>query len=197
MSDRSQTTDIAFTPAVRAMQQRLGTRDRMEAMAQRRGFQTEITPDLAAFIAARDSVFLATATAEGQPYIQHRGGEPGFLAVVDDHTLRFDDLPGNSQYLTLGNLSENDRVHVFLIDYETRIRIKIWGKARILNAEGHRQIEIVVAAWDRNCAKHLPSLYAAGTMSRVTEQLTGRIAELEAALARCEAHRSACPPSRD
>lgn len=183
MTDRSHTTEVAFTPAVLAMQERLGTRARMAAMTQRRGFRTEITPDLAAFIAQRDSFFLATATAAGQPYIQHRGGAPGFLAVVDGRRLRFDDLPGNSQFLTLGNLSENDRVHLFLIDHETQARIKIWGRARVLDPEGHRQIEIEVTAWDSNCAQHIPLRYSEATVARVTETLTRRIAELEAALA--------------
>jgi hypothetical protein len=182
MDDRSHTTDVAFTPAVRAMQERLGTRAQMAAMAQRRGFRTEITPDLAAFIAQCDSFFLATATADGQPYIQHRGGAPGFLEVAGPRCLRFDDLPGNRQFITLGNLAENDRVHLFLIDHETRTRIKIWGRARVLDPEGHRRIEIDVTAWDPNCAQHIPLRYSEATVRRVTETLTRRIAELEAAL---------------
>ena len=117
MTDHSESTTVAFTPAVLAMQDRLGTRAQMQAMARNRGFRTTITPDLAAFIASRDSFFLGSATAAGQPYIQHRGGLPGFLQVTGPQTLEFADLPGNRQFLTLGNLSENDRVHLFLIDY--------------------------------------------------------------------------------
>jgi predicted pyridoxine 5'-phosphate oxidase superfamily flavin-nucleotide-binding protein len=183
VTGRSQTTDVAFTPAVRAMQEQLGTRPQIADMEQRRGFRTEITPGLAAFIAQRDSFFLATATADGQPYIQHRGGEPGFLRVTGPSTLIFEDLPGNNQFITLGNLSENDRVHLFLIDYETRSRIKIWGRAKVLGLHGRRRIEIEVTAWDPNCPQHIPQRYTEATVAAVTEKLTRRIAELEAALA--------------
>lgn len=186
MTRGSHSTDIAFTPAVRAMQERLGTRPQIADMEQRRGFRTEITPGLAAFIAQRDSFFLATATAEGQPYIQHRGGAPGFLRVTSPSTLSFDDLQGNNQFITLGNLSENDRVHLFLIDYETRSRIKIWGRARVLDLDERRQIEITVTAWDPNCPQHIPQRYTEATVAAVTEKLTRRIAELEAALVRRE-----------
>lgn len=188
MEDRSHTTDVAFTPAVRAMQERLGTRAQMAAMALRRGFRTEVTPDLAAFIAQCDSFFLATATADAQPYIQHRGGPQGFLKVEGTHRLGFDDLPGNRQFITLGNLAANDRVHLFLIDHETRTRIKIWGRARVLDPEGHRRIEIDVTAWDPNCAQHIPLRYSEASVRRVTETLTRRITELEAALAERDGH---------
>lgn len=183
MTDLTQTTEIAFTPAVKAMQDALGTRRQMEVMAKRRGFRTEITPDLAAFIGGVTSFFLGTATADGQPYIQHRGGAAGFLEVVDRHTLRFADYPGNRQFLTLGNLSENDKVHLFLIDYETKSRIKIWGRGRVIDPAGDRAIEITVDAWDPNCNQYIPSLYTEATVARVTEKLTARIGALEARLA--------------
>lgn len=187
MSDKRKTTDIAFTPAVRAMQELLGTRAQMEAMTQRRGFRTEITSDLAAFIEQSESFFIATATAQGQPYIQHRGGPPGFLEVVGPRSLRFKDLPGNRQFVTLGNLSENDRVHLFLMDYETKTRIKIWGRGRVFDPNADRWIEITLTAWDPNCAQHIPLRYSEATVQRVTETLTRRINELEAALAERDA----------
>ena len=183
-------TDIAFTPAVKAMQTRLGTRAQIERMEQHRGFGTTITPDLRAFITATESFFLATATADGQPYIQHRGGAPGFLSVIDEKTLRFDDLPGNRQFVTLGNLSENDRVHLFLIDYETRQRIKIWGRARAIEIDGARKIEVTVSAWDPNCPKHIPLRFSEATVARVSEKLTSRIAELEAEVQRLRLEKS-------
>lgn len=177
-------TDVAFSPAVKDMQERLGARALMQRMSENRGFSTHITPDLAAFIANCDSFFLGTASADGQPYIQHRGGEPGFLEVVDAGTLRFFDLPGNRQYITLGNLSENDRVILFLIDYETKTRIKIWGRARVLDlATKARSIVIALEAWDINCHQHLPALYRHATVATATETLLARIATLEAQLA--------------
>lgn len=181
--DRTETTRIAFTPAVEAMQARLGTREQMARMARKRGFRTEITEDLAGFVAGVESFFLGTVTADGYPYIQHRGGPPGFLSVVDRQRLRFPDYAGNRQFLTLGNLTENDRVHLFLIDYETRTRIKIWGRAQVLDLTGDRQIEVTIEAWDVNCQQHLPDLYRHATVETVTARLMARIAELEQVLA--------------
>ena len=183
MTDRTHTTDVAFTPAVKAVQEALGTRRQMAVMASRRGFRTAITADLAAYLARVESFFLATATADGQPYIQHRGGPAGFLEVVDETTLRFADYPGNRQFLTLGNLSENDRVHLFLIDYETKTRIKIWGRGRVVDMDGGRAIEVTVEAWDPNCPQYLPALYSEATVQAVTRKLSARIAELEAQVA--------------
>jgi uncharacterized protein len=174
-------TDVAFTPAVKAMQERLGARKLMQRMSENHGFRPHITPDLAAFIATCESFFLGTASADGQPYIQHRGGKPGFLEVVDVKTLRFFDLPGNRQYITLGNLSENGRVILFLIDYETKTRIKIWGRAQVLDLETkERSISITLEAWDLNCQQHLPALYREATVATATETLLARIATLEA-----------------
>ena len=183
MTDQPYTTDIAFTPAVKAMQERLGSRQQMDVMSQHRGFQTTITDDLAAFIATRDSFYLATASQDGQPYIQHRGGLAGFLQIVDRKTLLFDDYPGNRQYISYGNLSENDRVHLFLMDYETSSRIKIWGRARAIVEGAHRKIEVRVEAWDANCPKHIPKLHSEQTVARAVEKLTARVAELELQLA--------------
>jgi len=148
---------VAFSEAVKAEQARRGSRAayaRIEAATG--GFATAITDELAAYLADRDSVYLATASADGQPYIQHRGGPRGFLRVVDEHTLAFVDLPGNRQYVTLGNLSENDRVCLFAMDYEHAQRVKIWGRARVEERGGERWIVIAVTAWDVNCPKHIP-----------------------------------------
>ena len=181
--DRSATTEIAFTGDVKAMQERLGTRKQMAIMARNRGFRTEITEDLATFLARVDSFFLATVNSDGHPYIQHRGGAPGFLEVMDAKTLRFEDYPGNRQYLTFGNLSGNDRVHLFLVDYEAKARIKIWGRARMIEEGSLRFVQIAVEAWDPNCPKHIPDLYREDTVRLTTEKLMARIAELEAMLA--------------
>ncbi len=163
-----------FTPAVREAQARRGSRHAYERFEARGGFHGEITPDLAAFIAERDSLFLATASAQGQPYIQHRGGPRGFLRVLDERTLGFADYRGNRQYITVGNLSENDRVFLFLVDYRTQSRIKIWGRARAVeddaalvarlmpegyDARPERAIVIAVEGWDANCPQHIPRLY--------------------------------------
>ena len=154
-----------------------------------------ITPDLAAFIAAQRSVFLATANKDGQPYIQHRGGPPGFLRVLDDKTIGFADFAGNRQYITLGNLADNPKAYLFLIDYMHRRRIKIWGEARVvegdaelvanLMVEGYKArpeqaILFEVEAWDINCPQHIPQKIDASDVERVLGGLQRRIAELEA-----------------
>ena len=118
-------SDIAFTPAVKAQQVRLGSRNAYAKMEGRGGWSDRVTPDLAQFIGERDSFYLGTASADGQPYIQHRGGPTGFLKVVDDHTLAFADFSGNAQYISIGNLIENDKAFLFLMDYPNRKRIKI------------------------------------------------------------------------
>ena len=123
------TSDLAFTPAVKAWQARLGSRAGYARMAEKRDWRDSVTPELKAFLAERDSFYLATASAEGRPYIQHRGGPAGFLKVLDDKRLAFADFGGNKQYLTAGNLSENDRASIFLMDYAGRQRIKLWAGA--------------------------------------------------------------------
>lgn len=179
MTDHTSSTNIAFTPSVKDMQRDLGSREQMSVMARHRGFRTEITEELAAFIAQVDSFFLATVTSDGHPYIQHRGGPPGFLETEHPDTLRFVDYEGNRQYLTLGNLTENDRVHLFLIDYESKQRIKIWGRAIVHDLQGKRAIVIKLLAWDPNCQKQIPNLYREGTVRRTNEKLLQRISELE------------------
>jgi uncharacterized protein len=148
---------FAFSDAVKAEQQRRGSRATYARVEARGGFATAISDELADWLAQQDSIYLATASADGQPYIQHRGGPPGFLRVVDAHTLAFIDQPGNRQYITLGNMSENDRVCVFVMDYANRERVKIWGRARVVEEPGsERVIVIAVTAWDANCPKYIP-----------------------------------------
>ena len=127
---RPSPSDVAFTPSVKAEQARRGSRAAYARMEQGEGWETRVTPELAEFLAERDSAYLGTASAAGRPYIQHRGGAPGFVRVLDDRTLGFADLRGNRQYITLGNLAENDQAFLFFMDYEGRRRIKIWGRAQ-------------------------------------------------------------------
>jgi len=163
-------SDVAFTPAVKTIQERLGSRRNYERMEQGRGWNRNITADLAAFIGERDSLYLGTASADGQPYIQHRGGKPGFLKVLDEHTLAFADFAGNRQYISMGNLSENDRAFIFLMDYPNRRRIKIWGRAEFVeddpdllqrlvdedyDGRPERALVVHVEAWDVNCPQHI------------------------------------------
>ena len=192
-------SDIAFTPAVKAIQRRKGSRENYAAMEENGGWETTVTPDLASFVARQRSLFLATANAQGQPYIQHRGGPPGFLQVLDDTTLAFADYRGNRQFVTLGNLGENPRAYLFLIDYALRRRIKIWGTARVveddgalvarLMPEGYRAkpeqaILFKIAAWDANCPQHIPQRFEAEDVARALDGKDRRIAELEAEVAR-------------
>src|SRR5438270_13648331 len=133
MSDiHSYSSDVAFTAAVKAVQARKGSRDAYARVEQNGGWRTEIDDDLAAFLAAQDSLFLATATADGQPYIQHRGGPKGFVKILDKNTLAFADYGGNRQYITQGNLSENPKAYIFVMDFAHRRRVKIWGEARVV-----------------------------------------------------------------
>ena len=190
-------TDVAFTPAVREVQERRGSRRAYANLDQRGGFQSAITAELAAFIAQRDSFFLATANASGQPYVQHRGGPKGFLRVLDARTLGFADYRGNRQYVTVGNLAENDRAFIFLMDYAERQRIKLWGRARVveddaallerLMPEGYKArpeqaILFTIEAWDANCPQHIPRLYPEGDVARIVDDYEARIAALEAKL---------------
>lgn len=197
-------SDIAFTDTVKAIQARLGSRATYARMEQGHGWQTTIDDDLAAFIAEQDSVFLATANAQGQPYIQHRGGPKGFLRVLDEQTLGFADYRGNRQYISMGNLLDNPSVHLFLIDYVRRQRIKIWGEAVVheddpdllarlmppdYKAKPERSFVIKVTAWDANCPQHIPQRFDARDVAEALASRDERIAALEAELARLRAER--------
>src|SRR6267142_2974557 len=192
-------SDVAFTPSVKAVQSRKGSRRAYEHMEQGGSWETRITPDLASFIAAQTSVFLASANAEGQPYIQHRGGPPGFLHVIDEETIAFADFAGNRQYITQGNLADNPRVHLFLIDYAHRQRVKIWGEARVVEGDsalvaklmpqGYRArpeqvIVLTVTAWDANCPQHIPQRFEAADVASALAERHRRIEALEAEIKR-------------
>jgi predicted pyridoxine 5'-phosphate oxidase superfamily flavin-nucleotide-binding protein len=187
-------SDVAFTPTVKAIQARKGSRRAYAKMEENGGWETTITPELAAFIAEQTSVFLGTANAAGQPYIQHRGGPPGFLHVLDDKTLGFADFRGNRQFITLGNLAENPKAHLFLMDYAHRQRVKLWGEARVMEddpallaklmppnykSRGEQVILFHVAAWDANCPQHIPQRFEAADVVRLLAERDQRIAELE------------------
>lgn len=196
---RRYTSDVAFTPAVKAAQEKRGSRRAYARMEQKGGWQNTVTAELVAFIAARDSFYFATANADGQPYIQHRGGPQGFLRVIDERTIGFADFGGNQQFITVGNLSENDRVFIFLMDYANRQRIKIWGRARYVEDDGdllaklvatdyearpERAIVVAIEAWDVNCPQHITRRFADWQVAPAIERLQARIAELEAEVKR-------------
>jgi len=203
MSDvHTYSSDVAFTPAVKAVQARKGSRDAYAHVEERGGWRTEIDADLSAFLAGQDSMLLATATADGQPYIQHRGGPKGFVKVLDNNTLAFADFSGNRQYITQGNLSENPKAYIFLIDYAHRRRVKIWGEARVVDddpaltkslmpqgykARPEQVILFRVAAWDTNCPQHIPQKFDAADVAAALASRDARIAELEAELAAAKA----------
>ena len=191
-------SDVAFSPTVKAVQARKGSRAAYRRVEERGGWETRITPELAQFIAAQTSIFLATASRDGQPYIQHRGGPPGFLHVLDAHTIAFADFAGNRQYITQGNLADNPKAHLFLMDYAHRHRIKIWGEARVVEgddalvaqlmpqnyrARPEQVIVFTVAAWDTNCSQHIPQRFDAAALG----ERDARIAELEAEVAKLRA----------
>ena len=190
-------SDVAFTPAVKAEQTRLGSRNAYARMEQKRGWQDTVTDGLAAFIAARDSFYFGTANSGGQPYIQHRGGPKGFLKVIGERTLAFADFGGNRQYITVGTLGENDKASIFLMDYANRRRIKIWGRARVVEddpdlmarlvdpaykARPERAIVFDIEAWDANCPQHITRRYTEDEIATVVEPLQTRIVALEAEL---------------
>lgn len=191
-------SDVAFTPAVKAIQERKGSREAYSDVEARGGWRTEIDENLAAFLADASSFYLATASADGQPYIQHRGGPKGFIKILDKNTLAFADYSGNQQYITQGNLSENPKAYIFVMDYAHRRRVKLWGEARIVEDDaallkslmprGYRArpeqvIVFRVAAWDTNCPQHIPQKFDAADVAAALASRDARIAELEAELA--------------
>ncbi len=195
---RRHVSDVAFTPAVKAVQERLGSRAGYVRMEQKGGWQDRVSDDLAAFIAERDSLYLATASAEGQPYIQHRGGPKGFLKVLDERNLGLADYGGNRQYITAGNLSENDRAYIFLMDYPNRRRVKLWGRARTVEDDAalleqladpdypgkpERALLFEIEAWDVNCPQHIMPRYTEEQIQPAVAGLQARIVELETEVA--------------
>ena len=198
-SAKAYASDVAFTPSVKSVQTRKGSRHGYARMEDRGSWATGITPELAGFIEAQTSVFLATANLEGQPYIQHRGGPPGFLRVLDDRTIGFVDFTGNRQFITQGNLADNPRAHLFLIDYAHQRRIKIWGEARVVEGDAElteklmpggyearpeQVILFTLSAWDANCPQHIPQRFEAADVAAALAERDERIRALEAALNR-------------
>jgi predicted pyridoxine 5'-phosphate oxidase superfamily flavin-nucleotide-binding protein len=191
-------SDVAFSPAVKAIQARKGSRDGYAHVEQTRGWQTEISDDLSEFLAETTSFYLATASADGQPYLQHRGGPKGFIKVLDKQTLAFADFSGNRQYITQGNLTENPKAQIFIMDYAHRRRVKIWGEARIVDddpaltrslmpqgykARPEQVVLFTIKAWDTNCPQHIPQKFDAADVAAALATRDARIAELEAELA--------------
>ena len=187
--------DILFSQSVKAEQERLGSRKSFLD----REWATEVTENLAQFLNAIDTFFLATASADGRPYVQHRGGPPGFLKPLDSKTLAFADFAGNRQYITLGHLKENDRAHIFILHFATRQRIKLWGRARMVEGDAalmerlvdpaykarpQRAIVFDLEAWDVNCQQHIQARYSEAEMAPAVNKLVSRIKELEDEVAR-------------
>jgi uncharacterized protein len=187
-------SDIAFTSTIKALQTARGSRASYAKMEERGGFRTEITDELIEFLGGIDTAYLATTNAAGQPYAQHRGGPKGFIRVVGEHTLAFADYTGNKQYISTGNLAENDKAFLFLMDYAHRRRIKIWGRARVVGddpallekimpgdyrAKPEQAILFDIEAWDMNCPQHIPVKLDAADVAAAVSHLEARIAELE------------------
>ena len=187
-------SDVAFTPAVKAIQAAKGSRQTYARIESGHGWETTVGEELAQFISERDEFYLATASADGQPYVQYRGGRPGFLRVLDKHTLGFADFGGNQQYITLGNLSENPKAFIFLMDYVDLRRIKLWGTARVVEndsklverlrdpadpSRAERAILFTVEAWDMNCQQHIHRRFPQEVVGPYVEKLQARIQQLE------------------
>lgn len=195
-------SDVAFTPAVKAVQSSKGSRRAYARVEAQGGFETTVTPELEAFLAEVDTAYLATASASGQPYAQHRGGPKGFLRALDAHTLGFVDYAGNRQYISTGNLSENSQAFLFLMDYAHRRRVKLWGQARVVDADAALLAKLMpegttaraeqvilfrVTAWDVNCPQHIPQKLDAAEVAAAMESLQAQVASLKADNARLRA----------
>lgn len=196
-------SDVAFTPAVKAVQAEKGSRRSYARMEQSGGWETAVTDELREYLAELDMFYLATATADGQPYVQYRGGPPGVLQALDERTLAFADFGGNRQYLTVGNLSENPKAFLFLMDYANRRRVKVWGTARVVEDDPallaklsdpaypgkvERAVVFTVAAWDVNCPQHIHRRFSERQLAPALGQMQARIAELEAEVERLKSN---------
>jgi predicted pyridoxine 5'-phosphate oxidase superfamily flavin-nucleotide-binding protein len=191
-------SDVAFTPAVKAIQTKKGSRSSYAKVEERGGWQTTVTPNLEAFLSTLDMFYLGTSSADGQPYIQYRGGSAGFLKVVDEKTLGFADFGGNRQYITLGNLSENSKAFIFLMDYVHSRRIKLWGTARVVEDDPdllerlrdpdypgkvERAILFSIESWDVNCPQHIHQRFSQRMVAPIIEAIKDKVKELENKLA--------------
>jgi predicted pyridoxine 5'-phosphate oxidase superfamily flavin-nucleotide-binding protein len=192
---------LVFTPAVQKAQAERGSAKSYEKRITE-GFPDRITPELIAFIAEQDTMFFGTASGQGAPYVQHRGGPKGFIKAVDERTLGFIDYRGNRQYITLANLSENDRAFIFLLDPARRQRIKLWGRARVVEddsalvvrlfdenyaAKPERAILFTIEAWDANCSSHIVTRFTEAEIEEAFTTVQAKIAELQAENARLRA----------
>jgi uncharacterized protein len=197
-SSQTYSSDVAFTPAVKAIQTRKGSREGYAQVEQNGGWRTDIDENLAGFLAQTNSFYFATANGSGHPYIQHRGGPKGFVKIIDKNTIAFADYSGNRQYITQGNLSENPQAHIFVMDYAHRRRVKIWGEARVVDddpaltsalmpkgykARPEQVILFRISAWDTNCPQHIPQRFDASDVAAALASRDARIEELEAELA--------------
>ncbi|WP_037503125.1 pyridoxamine 5'-phosphate oxidase family protein [Sphingomonas jaspsi] len=194
-------SDIAFTPTVKALQQERGSREAYARMEAGGGFRTEIDERLIAMLAATNTAYLGTVNADGQPYIQHRGGPRGFIRVIDERTLGFADYSGNRQYVSDGNLRDNDKAFLFLMDYARKARIKVWGRARFSHdadliarlmpddykARPEAAILFEIAAWDINCPQHIPVKFDADLVSSALAERDEEIERLKSELAELRA----------
>lgn len=199
MSTPRPSSDIAFTPAVKAIQATKGSRASYARMESRGGWQSTVTAELAGFIAELDMFYLGTANGAGQPYIQYRGGAKGFLKVIDERTLGFADFGGNRQYISVGNLSENSKAFLFLMDYVNQQRIKVWGTAEVIEGDSEllerlqdaayggqveRAILFHIEAWDINCQQHIHRRFPAAAVEQAVASLQMQIAGLQEEIAR-------------
>ncbi|MEM7397397.1 MAG: pyridoxamine 5'-phosphate oxidase family protein [Pseudomonadota bacterium] len=197
--------DIAFSPSVKAAQTRRGSRQGYARMEAKGTDRIKVDAGLAKFIANTRSFYMATASSDGQPYIQHRGGPPGFMRVLDDHTLAFADYSGNKQYISTGNLDENPKAMIFIMDYRTRHRVKIWGTAKVVEnddaliqrlmpdnyvARAEAAVVFAMDSWDTNCPQHIPLMLFAEDV----EPLAERLSELEAENAQLRAQLASASP---
>lgn len=189
------TSDVAFTASVKREQEKRGSRKGYQKMEERGGWRTTVDDELRAFIGTRKSFYLGTVNADGYPYIQHRGGKAGFLKVLDENRLAFADFAGNKQYITLGNLNDNPKAFIFLMDYRNKRRIKVWGHATYVeddqalmdqlidedyNARPERAVVFTIEAWDSNCPQHIPQMWSETEIAPVVNAMNARIEELEA-----------------
>lgn len=199
---RTFSSDVAFTTSVKKEQEKRGSRKGYQKMEERGGWRTTVDEELRAFIGTRESFYLGTVNADGYPYIQHRGGKAGFLKVLDENRLAFADFAGNKQYITLGDLNDNPKAFIFLMDYRNRRRIKIWGHASYVeddqalmdqlidkdyNARPERAVVFTIEAWDSNCPQHIPQMWSEVEIAPVVNAMNARIEELEAEVAALKA----------
>lgn len=187
-------SDVLFSPTVKAWQEKKGSRTAYARMEEKGGFRDTVDDYLAEFIGERDSFYLGTVSADGQPYIQHRGGKKGFLKILDDKTLGFADFRGNKQYISTGNLTDNSKAYIFLMDYAAQRRIKIWGEAQVVEddpalmkklfdedyrAVPEQAILFTITAWDTNCPQHIPRKFGEEEIEEILEPFKNQISKLE------------------